>query len=123
MAASIAHRHLLTAAAAGTGDLKQGTSMPHPSWMQMLPPDKEDEVLKAYLFQLDGTDKFAVTLSRSGSNLPPPCAEWRLLNEFLLGAQEVVPIPISPEPILRGIRANGYFEWRMPHIEPFGTSQ
>lgn len=89
----------------------------------MLPPDKEDEVLKAYLFHLPGTDKFAVTLDPRGPNLLPPSSEWRLLEEFLLGAQEVVPIPISPEPILRGIRANGYFEFNMPHMELFGTSQ
>jgi hypothetical protein len=89
----------------------------------MLPPDREDEAVTAYLFHREGCDEFAVTLDCSGSNLPPGSSQWLLIREFPLGGREVLPIPISPEPILRGIRAHGYFEWRVPHMEPFGTSQ
>jgi hypothetical protein len=39
----------------------------------------------------------------------------------MLGVQEVVPAPIDPEPILRGIRAMGYYVWRQGI--PRGTTQ
>ncbi len=90
----------------------------------MLLPEEEDEAVQAYLFQLDDSDVFAVTLSRSGSSLPGSGSlHWRCREEFLLGVHQPVPAPIDPEPILRGVRARGYFVWRLSHTEPFGTSQ
>jgi hypothetical protein len=78
---------------------------------------------QAYLFQCGDNGLFAVSLDASGENLPRgACAEgWRLKVAFLLGVREPVPASISPEPILRGVRAVGYYVWRegMPH----GTSQ
>ena len=78
---------------------------------------------EAHLFQCGDNGLFAVTLDATGMNLPRgACAEgWRLKTSFLLGVREPVPASISPEPILRGVRAVGYYVWRegMPH----GTSQ
>jgi hypothetical protein len=67
------------------------------------------ETLQAYLFQCDDNGLYA-----SGADLPRgPCAEgWRFKVAFRLGVHEPVPASIDPEPILRGIRARGYYVWR-----------
>jgi hypothetical protein len=72
------------------------------------------ETLQAYLFQCDETGLYAVSLDASGADLPRgPCAEgWRFKVAFRLGVHEPVPASIAPEPILRGIRARGYYVWR-----------
>jgi hypothetical protein len=72
-----------------------------------------DPVL-AYLFQGDDMGLFAVSLDKSGQNIPrSSCpAGWRLQVEFCLAVHETVPARIAPEPIIRGIRALGYYIWR-----------
>ena len=71
------------------------------------------DTLEAHLFRCEGNGLYAVTLGRDGANLPRnPCAEgWRFERSFPLGVQEPVPAPISPEPILRGLRGCGCFVW------------
>lgn len=87
-------------------------------------PAGEDKPLQAYLFQLGDSDQFAVSLDPTGSNLPTgDRAEWYLRKEFLLGVQNPMPVPMDPEPVLRGIRVRGYFTWHLYHTEPFRTSQ
>lgn len=87
-------------------------------------PAGEDKPLQAYLFQLGDSDQFAVSLDPTGSNLPTgDRAEWCLRKEFSLGVQDPMPVPMDPEPVLRGIRVRGYFTWHLYHTEPFGTSQ
>ena len=47
-----------------------------------------------------------------------------LREEFQLGVQHPVPAAIAPEPILRGIAAQGYYIWRGGYEgQPKGTSQ
>jgi hypothetical protein len=46
------------------------------------------------------------------STKPASISRGALREEFLLGVQEPVPAAISPEPVLRGIRAKGYYMWR-----------
>ena len=80
----------------------------------------------AYLFQCGTEQFFAVTLDKTGANLPrSSCTQgWLLRQEFQLGVQEPVPAAISPKPILRGITAKGYYIWRGGNAnEPKGTSQ
>ena len=86
-------------------------------------PYAEDEALKVYLFRCGDNDLYAVSLDSSGSNLPRnACREgWRLERDFALSVRAPVPVAISPEPILRGVRSAGYYVWRegIPH----GTTQ
>jgi hypothetical protein len=80
----------------------------------------------AYLFQCGDEELFAVSADKDGANLPRnTCPQgWHLRKEFRLGVQEPVPAAISPEPILRGILAKGYYIWRAGSANaPKGTSQ
>ena len=72
------------------------------------------ETLQAYLFQCDENGLYAVSLERSGGNLPRSiCSDgWELRRAFALSVNEPVPASIDPEPILQGIRAKGYYVWR-----------
>ena len=85
--------------------------------------DQPDDARRAYLFQCGEGDLFAVSLDKGGANIPAgACGEaWHLRDEFPLGVQQAMPIGIAPEPVLRGIDADGYFLWRMGSIP--GTSQ
>jgi len=87
------------------------------------PADSPTDTLEAYFFQCDEEALFAVSLDPSGGNIPRgACAEgWRLRTAFMLGVRQPVPAAIAPEPILRGIRAAGYYIWR--EGAPVGTSQ
>jgi hypothetical protein len=82
-----------------------------------------DDARTAFLFQCGECDLFAVSLDKTGANIPMvACINgWRCRDEFRLGVHEAMPIAISPEPILRGIKADGYFIWRKGSI--YGTSQ
>ena len=57
----------------------------------------------AFLFQCGDEQLFAVSLNKTGANIPRgPCTQgWVLREEFLLGVQEPVPAAISPEPHAR----------------------
>jgi hypothetical protein len=74
-----------------------------------------DDQETAFLFECeDDAELLAVTRSRQGSNLPrSQClGGWKLRAAFSLGVQHVVPVNIAPEPILRGLAADGYYIWR-----------
>ena len=77
----------------------------------------------AHLFQ--SGDLYAVSLDPTGSNIPTKgCYEpWQHVTEFELGVHEAVPAAMNPEPILRGIRAFGYYVWRDGTAKPTGTTQ
>jgi hypothetical protein len=70
----------------------------------------------AYLFQCGDEELFAVSTDKAGEVIPrSSCAQgWQLRQEFQLGRQDLVPAPIEPEPIIRGINAKGYYIWRDP---------
>jgi hypothetical protein len=72
-----------------------------------------DPVL-AYLFQGDDISLLAVSLDKSGRNIPrSSCPEgWRLKAEFPLAVAEPVPAAITAVSIIRGVRALGYYIWR-----------
>ena len=80
----------------------------------MIDDPARDDASTAYLFQCGESDLYAVSHDRTGANIPrTQCGEgWLLRDTFRLGVREPVPISIEPEPILRGIAADGYFIWR-----------
>jgi hypothetical protein len=82
-----------------------------------------DDARVAYLFADAARGLNAATLEPSGRNLPIDMGKWVYQREFALGIQEVLPLNISPEPMLRGLTSRGYFIWPIDNIEPFGTSQ
>ena len=85
-----------------------------------------DEAHTAYFFQCGTEQLFAVCLDKTGARLPrSPCTQgWFLREEFQLGVQYPIPAAIAPEPILRGIAAQGYYIWRAGSAaRPKGTSQ
>ena len=65
----------------------------------------DEDARPAHLFRCG--DLYAVSIDPTGANIPRNgCYEiWKHVTEFQLGVHEVVPAPINPEPILRGIRA------------------
>jgi hypothetical protein len=71
---------------------------------------------RAYLFQCDGEELFAVSPDKAGANIPrSSCTQgWLLRQEFLLGTQDPVPAPIDPDPVIRSINDKGYYIWRDP---------
>jgi hypothetical protein len=85
----------------------------------------DDDATRAYLFRAsDNPSIHAVTRDALGSKLPAQESggKWVLDRQFALGVREVMPIKVAPEPILRGLAADGYFIW-CEGSNPFGTSQ
>jgi hypothetical protein len=84
----------------------------------------DNDATRAYLFRAsDDPETFAVTRDARGSNLPSQDGSgWFLDREFALGVREVMPVNVAPEPILRGLMAQGYFVW-CEGSNPAGTSQ
>ena len=92
----------------------------------ILGPALDVDASPAFLFQCGDTDLYGVTLDASGANLPQGVTghRWVLRQQFSLGVHEAMPAPIDPEPVLRGVRADGYFCWRNANTsKPHGTSQ
>jgi hypothetical protein len=65
-----------------------------------------DAAIRAYLFQCEGEDLYAVSHDITGSNIPrSPCTlGWRLCKEFQLARHLPVPAPILPIPSSRAWR-------------------
>lgn len=78
--------------------------------------------LTVYLFENSADDTIGICQTASGAILPRTGA-WHLKLSFPLAVDQPTPIGISPEPILRGLTANGYFVCDRNQISPFGTSQ
>ena len=85
----------------------------------------DDDASRAFLFHApDDPHTHAVTCNPLGANLPPleTVEDWVFEREFALGVREVLPINVAPEPVLRGLMADGYFVWS-DRSNPKGTSQ
>ena len=86
-----------------------------------------DSAITAYLFECAGDPELlGVSRDKFGSNLPgATCPQgWKLRIAFRLGVNDPVPAPIAPEPIIRGIRAHGFYVWRNGNVnKTTGTSQ
>jgi hypothetical protein len=66
----------------------------------------------------------AVSRDRTGANIPIPegVPEWIFDRMITLGVREAMPLHIAPEPVLRGLEADGFFIWK-DRSNPMGTSQ
>ena len=82
----------------------------------------DNDSSRAFLFESDDQETFAVTLDESGANLPCD-RRWLKRCDFALGVHEAVPANIDPEPILRGIRSSGLYMWPVKRMQPLGTAQ
>ena len=54
-------------------------------------------------------------MDRSGSNLPQS-NQWAFVQNFALAVDAVMPFRLDPEPIIRGLKADGYFVWDAGNI-------
>lgn len=80
--------------------------------------------LTVYLFENSADDTIGICQTASGALLPTPrTGAWHLKLAFPLAVDQPTSIGIDPEPILRGLTANGYFVCNRNQINPFGTSQ
>jgi hypothetical protein len=88
-----------------------------------VPTYADADAVSAYLFQCDDNSLYAISLDATGRNIPrDACGEgWRFRVAFALGVHEAIPASIPPEPVLRGIRAVGYYIWR--EGASYGTTQ
>jgi hypothetical protein len=78
----------------------------------------------ASLFETSDGRFLGVCLDRSGAALPRTNGEiWHFQTEFRLGVREPVPVAIDPEPLLRGIKSDGFFVWPANRTLPMGTAQ
>jgi hypothetical protein len=79
----------------------------------------------AHLFKCDAEPLFAVSVDETGSNLPRRSCPvgWQYVEPFALGVHEAMPRALDPEPVLRGLRAVGYYIWREGYRNPSGTTQ
>jgi hypothetical protein len=82
----------------------------------------DDGAQQALLFQERGSGRKAIT--REPLQLPPSDLGWELVQTFSLGVQHVMPIDMDPEPVLRGISADGYYVWDTDALpQPSSTGQ
>lgn len=90
----------------------------------MVGPALNNDASRAFLFESADSAYLGVSHDRAGGNLPRESGQnWILQTEFDLGVHEAVPAAIDPEPILRGLKANGFFVWPASRTRPFGTAQ
>jgi hypothetical protein len=82
-----------------------------------------DDARQVFLFLNSEEGLFAITRNKNGANLPLISGDWKFEKEMTLGVQEPLEAGIDPEPVIRGLRADGYFIWPVKNIEPFGTGQ
>jgi hypothetical protein len=67
--------------------------------------------LSVFVFQCGDTDLYALTLYRSGDNLPPDACDsgWRIRTRLLLTKQSLETLPLDAEAALKELRKHGMF--------------
>lgn len=89
-------------------------------------PTSEETVGGREAFLFSCGELAGVTLDREGGNLPglSEGSIWRFVRSFTLGVRDVALATVPPEPILRGLVADGFFVWRTDDASRTpGTSQ
>ncbi len=81
---------------------------------QFIAAARKAQDLIGTMVQCGDEELFAVSSDKAGRNIPrSSCTQgWLLRQEFELGRQHPVPVPIGPEPVLRSITDKGYYLWR-----------
>ncbi len=76
--------------------------------------DNENELGGRPAFLFEAGEMAGVTLDSSGANLPELAqgVRWQLARYFTLGVRSPGLQGVNPEPIIRGIRAQGFYVWR-----------
>ena len=78
-----------------------------------------DDARPAALFKNGDAGLFAMMWADSPEHLPTDCGgSWERLGTFPLGVQEIVPVDIAPEPVLRSLASQGYIVSTHCHSEP-----
>lgn len=84
--------------------------------------DCPEDAREVFLFVSDDDRFYGVALEPEGLALPSSHG-WKFCQPFYLGVHEAMPVPIDPEPVLRGLAASEAFTWPTQRSQPFGTSQ
>jgi len=85
----------------------------------------DDEAQRAYLFRCEGdAELHAISLDVTARNIKTrQClTSWVLEGEVVVGVHEALPLALSPEPVLRGLRHAGFYVWKAPS-GPHATTQ
>jgi hypothetical protein len=85
----------------------------------------EAQPVRAYLFHCTAArETHALTQDLTAANLPAGACltGWVYDGEVRVSVSEPLPFRLSPEPVLRGLRAQGYFIWHDNH-GPSATTQ
>jgi len=75
----------------------------------------DEDAQQAYLFHCASEpDLRAISVDPEAGNIAThQCATgWVRDQELRVGVQEALPVALSPEPVLRGLRKDGFFVWR-----------
>lgn len=84
-----------------------------------------DDAIAAFLFHCrhDPTLR-AISVDPTAGNIETrQCvAGWALDGQVTVGIQDVMPVALAPEPVLRGLRNTGFYVWK-EGSNPKSTSQ
>jgi hypothetical protein len=84
-----------------------------------------DDTSPAYLFRRrEDPSLHAISRDPTGANLPTDgtTGGWVFDGMVALGVREALPLPVNPEPLLRGLMSDGFYVWQ-DRSNPSGTSQ
>lgn len=84
-----------------------------------------EDAQRAFLFRCAGDDELhAISLDSTARNIiTRQCLTgWVLEGEIGVGVQDALPLALSPEPVLRGLRHAGFYVWKAPS-GPTATTQ
>ena len=65
--------------------------------------------LNVFIFQCADTDLYALSLYRSGENLPDDATDWHYRGRLLMTKQSLGTLPIDLPAAMAGLRMNGLF--------------
>jgi hypothetical protein len=67
--------------------------------------------LRTFVFQCADTDLYALTLYRSGENLPTDACQgrWHYRGELMMTRQSLGTLPLNPSRAIAELRTNGLF--------------
>ena len=86
--------------------------------------DPVDRADMAFLFEENGGTRRAITRDVMGAKLPDAPRGWSVTSTFLLAVDQVMPVDVNPEPVIRAILADGVYCWDTAQIsQPKSTGE